>query len=433
MSFVQERSAFDLSPRAAEGRVYTRTILTLAFVLRVGVGWIAISALPRNWFFNNAADLGYLAQSIAQGRGMSSPFGGATGPTALVTPGYPLFVALFFRIFGRYSIASAATLMLAQILFAVTTVWLTIWIAHRLFGAQAANLAGFVSALSLPLLWLPTLFWETCLSILLLVGAMALALKMAERSSERQWIFCGLYCGVAVLVNPALIPAMAAMLICAAAQRKPASVRGPLLAGAVMLAIFLPWPIRNAFAMHSPVMLRSSFGYELWQGNRPGGDGKFDDSLYPLHSAREFEEYSSRGELAYMRDKLVLAEAYIRANPAHFFLLTAKRIARFWSGTGGNTNLLQVEAHCIATLALGLAGLGLLYRRSPALALLFLLPLLLFPLPYYITDIKFRYRFVIDPFLTILAAYAVVELVAIVTRKRARTRGELQSPADTAG
>jgi len=40
---------------------------------------------------------------------------------------------------------------------------------------------------------------------------------------------------------------------------------------------------------------------------------------------------------------------------------------------------------------------------------LFLLPLILFPLPYYITHAEFRYRLVVDPLLTILGAYAVSE------------------------
>jgi hypothetical protein len=48
-----------------------------------------------------------------------------------------------------------------------------------------------------------------------------------------------------------------------------------------------------------------------------------------------------------------------------------------------------------------------LQQRRLSLAVLFLLPLILFPLPYYITHAEFRYRLVIDPLLTILAAYAV--------------------------
>jgi hypothetical protein len=45
-------------------------------------------------------------------------------------------------------------------------------------------------------------------------------------------------------------------------------------------------------------------------------------------------------------------------------------------------------------------------------AMLMALPLLLFPLPYYITHAEFRYRLNIDPILTILAAYAVTQLAS---------------------
>jgi hypothetical protein len=46
-------------------------------------------------------------------------------------------------------------------------------------------------------------------------------------------------------------------------------------------------------------------------------------------------------------------------------------------------------------------------ERRLRLAVLFLLPLMIFPLPYYITHAEFRYRLVIDPVLTILGACAV--------------------------
>jgi hypothetical protein len=46
-------------------------------------------------------------------------------------------------------------------------------------------------------------------------------------------------------------------------------------------------------------------------------------------------------------------------------------------------------------------------RNRLRVAALFLLPLLVFPLPYYITHAEFRYRLVVDPLLTILAAYAL--------------------------
>jgi len=53
-----------------------------------------------------------------------------------------------------------------------------------------------------------------------------------------------------------------------------------------------------------------------------------------------------------------------------------------------------------------------------AFAVLMALPLLLFPLPYYITHAEFRYRLNIDPLLTILAAYAVTQLASAWSRRR---------------
>jgi hypothetical protein len=50
------------------------------------------------------------------------------------------------------------------------------------------------------------------------------------------------------------------------------------------------------------------------------------------------------------------------------------------------------------------------------------LPLLLFPIPYYITHAEFRYRLNIDPVLTVLAAYAVTQLAAAWSRRSAAAR-----------
>jgi hypothetical protein len=69
-----------------------------------------------------------------------------------------------------------------------------------------------------------------------------------------------------------------------------------------------------------------------------------------------------------------------------------------------------VELHAVTTSLLGLAGLAALFKRRRAVAVLFLLPLLLFPLPYYITHAEFRFRVVLDPLLTILSAYAVTRV-----------------------
>jgi hypothetical protein len=401
-----------------DGRVYVKTILALTLVSRLGVVWLVLSGNLRNRLFSEAPDLGFLAQSLNSGRGLFSPFGGSTGPSALVTPGYPAIVGLIFRLFGSYSIASASAVMVLQTLFAVLTVAVIMHLGRRLFGAQTANLAGAFWAVSLPLLWMPIIFWETCLSTLLLTGMVALALRCAVKPTMSLWAFIGVYCGLTMLVNPSLIMAMFAIFCWSAYQTRSSSRYTPLMGLLVMCVVFAPWPIRNARILHTFIPLRSSFGYELWQGNRTGGDGIFEDSLYPLGNKQEYADYTSRGEVAYMREKSAVAEAYIRAHPGEFVWLTAKRAARFWMGSGGKIDCLAMELHMATISVLGSLGLVTLFKKHSPTAMLFLLPLLVFPLPYYITDIKFRYRLTVDPLLTILAAYAVIQLYSRLEQRR---------------
>ncbi len=404
----------------ATERSYRNTILVTALILRLGMAWLLLSAMPPNWFFDAAQDLGYLAHSLASGQGLSDPFGGPTGPSAIVTPGYPLLIALIFKIFGSYTRASIAAIVTLQTGFSVLTVAAIMHVARRFFDARTANLAGLIWAVSPPLLWLPVFFWETSLSTLLLTGAAVLAMRIVDGRGRLWWPLAGLYCGLSLLVNPALVPAMAAILLWAAFQARPRRWREPLAGLLAMLLVFAPWPIRNLRTMHAPILLRSSFGYELWLGNREGADGLFEASVYPLKSRAEYDDYAARGEVAYMRGKTALAESYIRAHPGLFLLVTCKRIARFWAGAGSALNLRVVEIHAVATLIFGCLGLGFLLRKRAREGMLFLLPLLFFPLPYYITDVKFRYRLVVDPFLTILAAYALVRLTQYAREKQRR-------------
>src|ERR1700744_1555254 len=141
----------ELRPAAKCGCVYGKTILALALIMRLGVVSLVLLCYPREWLFSKAPDLGFLAQSLSSGHGLSSPFGGSTGPTAFLAPGYPAIVALSFRLFGSYSSASAAAIMGLQTLFGVLTVAVIIDIAGRIFDSPTANLAGGFWAVSLPL------------------------------------------------------------------------------------------------------------------------------------------------------------------------------------------------------------------------------------------------------------------------------------------
>jgi 4-amino-4-deoxy-L-arabinose transferase-like glycosyltransferase len=382
-------------------------ILAVALLLRLLILWFVMAWFPHHWLYSRGIELGTLAQSLVAGQGLSSPFGGSTGPTALLAPGYPAIIALLFLIFGSFTFTAAVAVMVMQLLFSVLTVLCIMQVGRQCFGIRTANLAGTFWAVSLPLIWMPTIFWETCLSSLLLVGMVALALHCERRPDGLLWALMGAYCGLAALVNPSLLPALLALMGWAAWQTRKTFWYLPV-ALLVLSVVFAPWPIRNARVLHAFIPLRSTVGFELWVGNRAGASGFLDESQFPLFNRWEYDQYVAKGEVAYMRDKSTLAKAYMRAHPGEFLRLSAVRFARFWTGTGSKDGSVFYAIHALLTTSLGLMGIWrLVSERRLRVAVLFLLPLLIFPLPYYITHAEFRYRLVVDPLLTILAGYAV--------------------------
>jgi hypothetical protein len=77
-------------------------IFFVALGARLGFGWIQERKIPKDMLApaSFAQETGNIASALSQGKGFSSPFGKETGPTAWLTPVYPLLVAGVFRVFG---------------------------------------------------------------------------------------------------------------------------------------------------------------------------------------------------------------------------------------------------------------------------------------------------------------------------------------------
>ena len=404
----------------------TLGVLALAAFLRLLVIVGVLLRYPKEWFFERGIEMGLLARSLLAGLGLSSPFGGSTGPTAFIAPGYPLLIAGAFRVLGNETRLSAAGIMIGQVLLGVLTVWLLMHLAKSLFGQRTALFAGLFWSCSLPLLWVPTIFWDTSLSICLLVGLLALVLRLRDCVSPWMWLFLGVYCAVTALINPALLPTLVALLLWLAWHTRRTSRNHALLAALSFGIVFAPWPLRNARVFHAFVPLRTTVGFELWMGNREGASGYLQEGLFPMNNQVELANYQRLGEVAYTAHKSALARKYIERYPLRFFRMTSLRFWRFWTGTGTEKGSSFFAVHASFTSSFGLAGLWLLWkRRSYALATLFAVPILIFPLPYYCTHAEFRYRLVLDPLLTLLASYflsesSINESENLLTRTRPR-------------
>ena len=400
-------------------------VLLVAAMPRVFAAWFVLVHQGTGWFPSQAPEMGYMANALARGDGLCSPFGPSTGPTAMFAPVYPLLLAAFFKAFGSYTPAAAAGMVAVQIFVNLLVIWLMMAVARRAFGERASLLAGLFWAVSPPLWFVPTIGWDTSVTLACLVGVMAVLLWVRRDASMSRWMTFGLYGGAMALVNPALVPTLAGMVLAVTIfcgrMEGLAAFRRVAIAVLVFGCIFGVWPLRNALVMHAFVPLRTAPGIDLWMGNHAGASGFVEPKDFPIYNHAELLKYESQGEVAYTQHKGAEARAYISDHPGVFAGLTLRRFWRFWSGTGSKDGSMLFAAHAFFTAFLGFTGLWLLVRRRRwELAVLFSVPLLLFPLPYYVTHAEFRFRLVVDPLLVLLGAYGLVEAWDIVAEKNMR-------------
>jgi len=358
-----------------------------------------------------------IAQSLVSGHGYSSPFFTESGPTAFIAPGYPLFLALIIKIFGTGS-ASAAVMILCQEIFSLFTLTLVMYVAQRQFGQETANLAGLICAVAPPMLAPPLLIWDTAFSALAVTGFFVSATGLSL--ARHRFIPAGAACALVGLTNPSLLPSLFALCGWVAWKTKILPWAGIL----TFCLLFSPWFIRNAVVMHSFIPFRSNFGFELWLGNHPGGDGGTDPSLSPWTNPTELRAFIAKGELGYIAERGRMARRYIADHPARYMTLTLSRVSKYWA-LAGDGFITAVDP----IFALAIPGLVLLAKRRSEYLMVYVLPLLLFPLPYYFTHTDTRFRSAIDPLLTILAAYAIGTFLSWV-HPRSRSADERVSGAE---
>ena len=394
-------------------------ITAAALALRIVVALIAFRRCPPQTQVLGHSEMFGIARSLTAGHGFASPFFVNSGPTAFISPGYPLIVAGILRIFGVSGVALVALVAL-QILFSTLTVWLTIRVAQQYFGVSTAIIAGCLCGFSLSLAIQPFWVWESCLSSLLLLSLFAF---LSRPRTKTQWAAAGAGVAVTTLINPALFPSLLFIAIWRAGHSRII----PWLGILIFLLVYAPWPARNLITMHAAIPFRSNLGYELWMGNHPGADGRFHHDLDPEENPQERARFVALGELGYMRMKTSAAHDYIQTHPAEFFRLTLRRIADFWTASSEGEWPLGA-----AFVLLAFSGLAFLWRSHPELRG-YAIPLAIYPLPYYFTHADGRFRHMIDPLLAILAAHAVVVFGRAVAAHRKSRQREDELLAAVAG
>jgi len=168
-------------------------------------------------------------------------------------PGYPLFLALIFKIFGdKY-----APVISCQILLSLFTVWLTYRLGRVLFGEVAALLAAFVLAMDpISILYAHYFLTETLFTLVLAIAILWWKRSVQDASFAFS-AFSGIMLGACILIRPIASYLPLLMLLVGIIYHRGGPMRrliGPLWFLLWCLALAGGWMIQNRRMTGTPVL-----------------------------------------------------------------------------------------------------------------------------------------------------------------------------------
>ena len=365
----------------------SRLIFAVAVLDRLVIAqhFLRIGGMNHQWLTEFAG----VGRSLVLHHAFAGAYRGYDGPTAWLAPGYAFLVAAVFWICGIATQLSAVVLLSLNALFSSLTAVLLSRLGREYFSARVGWVAAWAWALSPEAVFISLLLWDTSLSALLLVVGLLVTLNAR---SLAEWARAGFVWGVAALVNPTLLaplPFIAAALLWKSPQR----TRTALVFALVILAVLLPWSIRNYKELHAIMPIRSNFWAEIYFGNV-----SFD--LHPY--GKNDSLYQRVGEIAFCRQLRQGAIAFITDHPGQFVQNCITHALRFWlMPLNWIFLILPVTAACWI-------GCVLAVRNLKRRALPFVSVLAIYPLTYAVTHVETRYRHPVEPLVYILASYAVI-------------------------
>jgi hypothetical protein len=405
--------------RIEPGSVGTRWIGTsiavfvVAFALR-----LTLAILFPNFGVAAPGEMERVATSWATTGQLANPYLIPTGPTAHLAPLYPMLFGSILWIFGTGWGGQFAMTLLSCVLAALRCALmiplaLVLGLGFRIAFLAAALSTFYISAFNTELRG----WWEAPLCALLLVVLVMLAVRFYNSPAFTVWtaIGLGLFGGLALLVSPSLLPTLVVFLVF---MGRPGwhmpKVFALWLTGLVLTAglVLLPWTIRNARVLGSPIVFRSNLGLELSMAyddrqRTSASDGDI-LSVHPSHNMAVSEEIARIGEVAFMKNRMRQATAWMESHPFATARLMAVHFWYFWFPPSENIIFRVI----LAGLTLfALAGLWTLYKVKPQSALLISLIWITFPLTYYVTYWSSRYRYPMEWTLVLCAAAFVGSLL----------------------
>jgi 4-amino-4-deoxy-L-arabinose transferase-like glycosyltransferase len=357
-------------------------------------------------------------------------------PSAYWPPGYPLFMAAVYALFGVDFVA----VRVAQCLIGAGTVAVVHRIARRVLDRDGAWLATLATALYPMFIYSAGADMPATLLIALIAGGVLLTLVAVERGSARAALGAGLLGAWATLVAASALPAFLLSALWMAWNRDGTAGRGRSRSVRLALVCLLPivvivgaWAVRNQRVFGHPVLVSTNGGYNLWLGNHPGVKASTGNRAevpgtgeVPGMEAEAARIWALPGNEA-TRDSAFTRRAleYIAADIPRFLRLSLSKSLELWAlyPRPMNEDRPRLGLERLASLfSYGLLlpfALVWLFVSLPRsrVALLVLLLFLVYSMVHGVVLSKVRFRLPLDSFVIIYGSGGIVAAARALARR----------------
>jgi hypothetical protein len=435
----------------------------LAVACRLAAVWLLQSHLV----VRSTYEHGEIAANLVAGRGFSTHFLGATGPTSQQAPVYPAMLAVDYFLCG---VETPRALLLMEC-------------GQCLLGGLMALGVRRLSRLALPdcpwIAWsaalvvavYPTLVYAAThiqvvtLATTFFVATLSAGYQTASSGRNRDAAITGALLALLALTDPILALSVlgVAWAICRSGLGEPGhtarSLRLVAIVAAVAVVGVAPWIVRN-FAVHGEfVAIKSTFGYAFWQGNCKLSEGT-DKVVRPsINEILERDQgrsglgglnrtlWEARHEAGYLDDIALTKADYrllgsvsepdrsrilwrralsdIAADPARYVRLCLRRLRYFilFDETNPKSKVLAYRApHLALTI---FATLGLVFSAATVRSRLMptIITAMAITIFHSLTIVSTRFHIPIEPLMAIWAGAGLDRTLASSRLKWARAAG----------
>lgn len=356
-------------------------------------------------------------------------------PSAFRPPGYPLFLAGVYEVFGvsRYTVARGVSALLG-----VAFVLLVYLLVARVFDRRLALWSAGIAAVAPVFVWLNgSLLSESLFLPVAFAAALCIALF---RERERWWLaaLAGVLIGVAASTRTNGITLLLPAALGLARGPGLRKLAGPAIALVCTALVLVPWTVRNASVFDRFLPLGTQGGYTMAGQWNPqaGAPGDFHASWVLPETLPEFEPYFRSPGIDEAELDVRLrrtARAYAKDHPGHVVdAVVRNTLKSFDIGPGrahaartsyaemgvpkGQNWTLSASIYALSLLALAGIAIALARRRRGPLWL-WLMPVL-----FHLSGVLWlgnpRHTMSIFAFLVIPAAYALAAIFAAARRYR---------------